>query len=46
VTIKNAHIDRFVEQLAHDARDAMTFGRHHVAPSIAEFLERYPKLSV
>jgi DNA-binding transcriptional LysR family regulator len=24
----------------------VTFGRHHVAPSIAEFLERYPRLSV
>jgi DNA-binding transcriptional LysR family regulator len=24
----------------------VTFGRYHVAPSIAEFLERYPRLSV
>ncbi|MDB6091520.1 MAG: LysR family transcriptional regulator [Gammaproteobacteria bacterium] len=24
----------------------VTFGHHHVAPSIAEFLERYPRLSV
>src|SRR5262249_54876754 len=23
----------------------VTFGRYHVAPSVAEFLERYPKLS-
>jgi DNA-binding transcriptional LysR family regulator len=23
----------------------VTFGRHHVAPSVAEFLERYPKIS-